>query len=65
VNGDLMTVAEFAARIKVHPRTAYDLVRARAVDVVDVGTGKRPAYRITEIALEKFIKAREIRGRRS
>jgi len=59
----VMTVAEFAVRIRRSRRAAYDLVAARAVDVVDVGTGKRPSYRITEEALAKFLKAREIRGR--
>jgi excisionase family DNA binding protein len=59
----LMTVAEFAARIKVRPRTAYDLLKSRAIDAVDVGTGARPSYRVTESALAKFVKSREIKGR--
>ena len=61
----LMTVPEFAERIRRSRRAAYDLVAARAVEVVDIGTGKRPSYRITEEALAKFLKSREIKGRRS
>jgi hypothetical protein len=60
-----MTVAEFAKRIRRSRRTAYDLVAARAIDVVDLGTGKRPSYGITEEALAKFLKSREIKARGS
>jgi hypothetical protein len=60
---ELMTVPEWAKLIRKSSRAAYDLVQSRAVDVVDVGTGKRPSYRITKAAHEKFVKSREIKGR--
>lgn len=63
MSGQLMTIPEFAERIRVKPRTAYDIVASGAIDVVDVGTGKRPSFRISEEALAEYLKARKVKGR--
>lgn len=56
-----MTVPEFGVRIGVKRTTAYELVAQGAVDLVNVAaSGKRPALRITEEALAKFLAKRLI-----
>lgn len=60
-----MSVKAFAARLDVPLSSAYRIIAAGQIDVVNVGTGKkRPHMRITEAAYQKYLKSREIKGRR-
>jgi len=60
-----MTVAEFAARLKIGVTAAKTKVANGEIDVINVGSILRPRLRITEAAYQRYIKSREIRGRRS
>lgn len=61
-----MTVKAFAARLDLPLSSAYKIIAAGLIDVVNVGTGKkRPHMRITEASYQKYLKSREIKGRRS
>jgi excisionase family DNA binding protein len=55
-----MTVPEFAERIRVSRSTAYELVASRQIEVTDVSTRGKPQLRITEAAMEAFLKRRQI-----
>lgn len=57
-----MTVAEFARRISVSPRTAARKVSAGEVDVINVGSRLRPRLRVTEAALVAYLESRRVRG---
>jgi excisionase family DNA binding protein len=59
----LLTIPQFADRIGVSPRTAYRIVADGLVDRTDVGRGSKPKTRISEAALERYLKRREVRGR--
>ncbi|WP_107422095.1 helix-turn-helix domain-containing protein [Streptomyces lushanensis] len=48
---------------RVSRPTVYDIVAAGHLDVVTVGTGKRPGIRIPEDSLAAYIAARRIRAR--
>jgi predicted site-specific integrase-resolvase len=61
--GRLLTVAEFGERIGVKPRTAQRIVKADKVDKVNVGSAKRPRYRISEAAAERYIAKNEKKAR--
>lgn len=56
----LMTVAEFAQRLKTSKRSAYRIIAARQVDITPIGTGTRPRIRISEAALAKYIAEHEV-----
>jgi len=61
-----MSVKVFAERLDIPLSSAYRLIADGLIDVINVGTGKkRPHMRITEAAYQKFLKSREIKGRRS
>lgn len=56
-----MSVTEFGRRLGISPASAYRIVAAGEVDLVDgKATGKRPRIRITEAALERFLARRKI-----
>lgn len=57
-----MTVAEFADRIHVSRRTAARKVAAGEVEVVNVGSRLRPRLRVTDSALDAYLKSRRVRG---
>jgi hypothetical protein len=58
-----MTVAEFALRIRKGVSTARRIVARGEIDVINVGSKERPCLRITEVAYQKYVKSREIKGR--
>lgn len=55
----LLTVPQFAARLGVSRATAYRLIAAKRVRVVDIGTGTTPRTRIPDSALAEFIRRNE------
>ena len=55
-----MTVAQFGKRIGVGRATAYRLVAAGRVAVVNVGTGRRPRLRVSEEAFQEFVRQNEL-----
>lgn len=57
-----LTVAEFGKRIGVGRATAYRLVPAGRVDVVDVAVKGRPRLRISEQALIEFARRNQVRA---
>lgn len=60
-----MTVAAFAKRIGKGVSTARRIVARGEIDVINVGSSQRPCLRITEAAYLRWIKSREIKGRRA
>jgi len=58
----LLTVPQFAARLGVSRRTAYRIIAAGLIDRSDVGRGK-PKTRISEAALDRYLKRCEKKGR--
>lgn len=58
-----MTVPEFGKRIRVGATAAYAKVAAGEIDVVNVGSPKRPRLRVTEADLQKYIQRHRIAGR--
>lgn len=58
----LLTVREAADVLRTHPQTVYRLVWAGDLDRVDIGTGKKPRFRIPSTSVQQFIKSRQ-RGR--
>jgi excisionase family DNA binding protein len=59
----LLTVDQFAAALGISKRTAYRLIEARAIDVVNVGVGATKT-RISVEAVRRFIDARTTSGRK-
>jgi len=60
-----MTVEDLAARLKICVTAAKTKVANGEIDVINVGTALRPRLRITEASYQRYIKSREIKGRRS
>lgn len=61
-----MSVKDFAVRIDVPRSTAYRIIAAGLIDVTNVSAGtRRPRLRISEAAFERYVAAREIKGRRA
>lgn len=59
-----MTVEQFGERLGISRTSAYRLVAAGAVDVVDIApTSAKPRLRIIEAAYQRFLSKREIKGR--
>jgi hypothetical protein len=56
---------DFGQRIDVPRSTAYDIVKAGHVDVVNIGSKRRPRLRISEAAYQRYIRSREHKGRRA
>lgn len=57
-----MSVENFGRRIGVSRASAYRIVAAGQVALTNVGTGSRPRVRITEAALDAYLKSRTIKG---
>lgn len=56
----LLTVAEFAATVRLHANKIRQKIRAGEITAVDVGpkkdgTSKRPVWRISETELHRFL----------
>jgi hypothetical protein len=60
-----MTVAEFALRIRKGVSTARRIIARGEIDVTNIGSLARPCLRITEASYQKWLKSREIKGRRA
>jgi predicted site-specific integrase-resolvase len=56
----MMSVTEFGHRLGISPASAYRLVASGAVQIVDVGTGRRMRMRVTEEALTEFLQRRRV-----
>lgn len=52
----LLPVRAVAAILKVDVSTVYGLIKSRRLVAVNVGTGRRPAWRISDEAVETFIR---------
>lgn len=61
----LMTVIQFGERIGVPRSTAYGIVAAGLIDWTNISTGKKPRIRISEAAFQRYVAARERKGRRA
>lgn len=54
-NGNLLTPAEVAEKLRVTPEQVRCLIRKGRISATNVGTGsKRPLYRITQKAFDDF-----------
>lgn len=51
-----MSIPALAKRLDISRRSAYRLIEQRLIATVPVGTGSRPRMRVTEAALEAFLK---------
>lgn len=60
-----MTVMAFAARIGKGVSTARRIIARGEIDVVNIGSAERPCLRISEASYQRWLKSREIRGRRA
>ena len=56
MNEEYLTVAEVAAKLRVTPKTVYDLMRSGQLSYVQIGIRKR---RIAVSALDRFLRDRE------
>jgi excisionase family DNA binding protein len=55
-NGNLLTPAEVAEKLRVTPEQVRSLIRKGRIPATNVGTGpKRPLYRITQKAFDEFL----------
>lgn len=52
----LKTTTQVAKLFNCDVETVRELIRCKALDGVNIGTGERPNWRITDEALIKFIK---------
>jgi hypothetical protein len=59
-----MSVTDFGRRLGISRASAYRIVAAGQVDLVNVGTGRAPRIRITEEALQRYLAGRKF-GRRA
>lgn len=50
----ILTVKEFAKRIRVHPNTVRNGIRCGRIQAFKVGQGKRAAYRIFSSELQRI-----------
>lgn len=55
-DGALLTVEEVAKRLNVHEETVRRWIRNGEIEVIELG--RRAGYRVTEAALDKFIRDR-------
>ena len=60
---NLMTVLEAADVLRVNKQTVYRLVWAKELDRVDIGTGKKPRFRIPGSSVQRFITSRQRGGK--
>jgi excisionase family DNA binding protein len=55
-NGNLLTPAEVAEKLRVTPEQIRSLIRKGRISATNVGTGsKRPLYRISQKAFDDFL----------
>ena len=51
----LMTTTEVASVLNCDSETVRELIRCEALKAVNIATGERPTWRITQEALNEFI----------
>lgn len=56
-----LTTGEAATRIGVTSQYVRDLIRAGALEAIDISTGGRAVYRVAEASLAKFLTDRTVR----
>jgi excisionase family DNA binding protein len=56
--GELFTVEEVAARLKVNPQTVREWIRSKRLIAVDLG--RRAGYRVTAADLDRFLEDRKL-----
>jgi hypothetical protein len=61
----LYTLARAAELLDVHLQQVRELIWSDQIEWVNVAVGKRPRPRIPDYAIEKFIKARSSKTRRT
>mgnify|MGYP001023979526 CR=1 FL=1 len=52
---ELITVQDIIEHLKINKMTAYRLIRDGQIKAVNIGTEKRPKYRILKDDYEKFL----------
>jgi excisionase family DNA binding protein len=57
--GELLTVEQVAAEAGYHKQHVYDLIAKGLLPAVNFGLVKRPSYRVTRVAFDTFLQARE------
>ena len=57
LDGDLMTVKETAAYLKVHPDTVRQLVADGKLAGKKIGAGPNSPIRISTVSIEKFMES--------
>lgn len=55
---EYLTVREAAAVLRVDKQTVYRLVWAGELPRTDIGTGKRPRFRIPRTGVDRFMRKR-------
>ena len=53
---ELITVKDIINHLKIDKMTAYRLIKDKQIKAVNIGTEKRPKYRILKDDYEKFLK---------
>jgi excisionase family DNA binding protein len=61
-DSELLTVADVAQRLRVSTSTVRNLIRRRVLHGINVGSAKRPHWRILGAELERFLREREGSG---
>lgn len=56
-----LTTGEAATRIGATSQYVRDLIRAGALEAIDISTGGRAVYRVAEASLVKFLTDRTVR----
>ena len=53
-----LTVSDIAHRLQFTKKRIYQLIQMREMRGTNIGTGKRPAWRVTEQDFREFLRAR-------
>ncbi|MER7623916.1 hypothetical protein [Streptomyces sp. NPDC126503] len=53
-----MTTGQAGARIGATSNYVRELIRAGRIEAIDISTGTRPSYRVSEESLAKFLRER-------
>ena len=55
---EMYSVADIARRFGVSRRTVFNWIKAGQLEAINISSGRRPTYRITAEAVERFIALR-------